>query len=78
MRHVIRTKYFGPHDTRPARIRASLDDKSATVNFDYGLSIEDNNRNAALALCHKLDWDCENLLGAELDSRGYMFIYISQ
>ena len=59
MRAII-TRYLGPTNYRPSRIKASAGRAgSVTVSWDYSLpdSIWANHRAAAMALMHKLGWD---------------------
>ena len=59
MRAII-TRYLGPTNHRPSRIKASAGKAgSITVSWDYDLpdNISANHRAAALALMEKLGWD---------------------
>lgn len=52
---AIQTKYLGPTTHRGARIKASdLDGNSITVSYDHGS--RNPHRDAAIALCNKMDW----------------------
>jgi hypothetical protein len=76
----IRTKYFGPTNTRGSRIKATLEGgrdygKSVTIGYPYEYSGVDVHRAAASALCTKLHlpWDSDEWVYAPLDT-GYIFI----
>jgi len=54
---AILTKYIGPTNTRPSRIRASdCDGNSVTISYPHELSGEAAFRKAADALCLKMGW----------------------
>jgi len=54
---AIQTKYFGPTNVRGSRFKATCAAGSVTVSMSYPLTLEQNHREAALALCVKLAWD---------------------
>ncbi len=54
---AIRTKYFGPTNTKGARFQADDGDGNrVTVSYDYDLNSGANHEVAALALCTKMKW----------------------
>lgn len=53
---AIVTKFIGPTNTRPSRIKALAEAGSLTVAWDYGLSTDRNHAAAAKALRDKLGW----------------------
>lgn len=54
---AILTKYIGPTNTRPSRIKASdCDGNSVTISCPHELSGEACFRKAADALCQKMGW----------------------
>ena len=54
---AILTKYIGPTNTRPSRIKASdCDGNSVTISYPHELSGEAAFRKAADALCLKMGW----------------------
>ena len=53
---AITTKYLGPTNYRPSRIKARCQAGTHTVSWDYGISDDDNHRAAALTLMGKLGW----------------------
>ena len=52
----IETRYLGPTNSRPGRIKATAWAGSITVSYDHALSIEGNHRATAMALVAKLGW----------------------
>lgn len=50
---AIQTSFLSPTNHRPSRIKAQCDRGSVTVAWNYGLSVEENHRAAASALCAK-------------------------
>ena len=55
---AIVTKFVPCTDLRPSRVSARCAGGSIMLSWDDDLSIEENHRNAAKALCAKLKWDC--------------------
>ena len=53
---------------RPSRVSARCAGGSIMLSWDDDLSTEENHRNAAKALCAKLNWDCSIQTGALTDS----------
>ena len=53
MLQAITTKYFGPTNTRGARVKASCSRGSITVSRNHALSIEENHAEAKKALVEK-------------------------
>ncbi len=61
---AILTKYLGPTNHRPSRIKAiEPDGKSIIINYDYGLDEYELHKSAAVALCDKLGWGHQSLVG---------------
>jgi len=57
MRQAITTKYIGPTNYRPARVKATAaSGLSVTVSWDHALNVDDNHTAAARALAVKLKW----------------------
>ena len=65
---AIQTKFIPCTNFRPSRVSARCAGGSIMLSWDDNLSIEDNHRNAAKALCAKLKWDCSIQTGALTDS----------
>jgi hypothetical protein len=53
---AITTKFLGPTNFRGARIRASCEAMTITVETDHGLDAEENHQRAARLLIEKLGW----------------------
>lgn len=62
-RQAIVTKYYGPTNTRGARIRATCEAGSLTVSWDYALGVAENYEAACNALLKKLGWDANGYRG---------------
>jgi len=74
---AIVTKYHGPTDRRGSRISASdSDGNRVTIPYPYDLSGEDCHREAAEALCKKMNWPAQ-LIGGGLRN-GYVFVFSPQ
>jgi len=58
MRQAIVTKYLGPTNTKPARIKAiaSSARPTVTIPWDHAWSIEQNHEFAAKLLRERLEW----------------------
>jgi hypothetical protein len=56
MNQAIKTKWIGPTNFRPSRVRAYYAGGSITCLWDYELGVDDNHRAAALRLADKLGW----------------------
>jgi len=48
---AIETKYLGPTDSNNSRIKAECARGKITISYDYGLTVCENHRAAAQALC---------------------------
>ena len=70
---AITTKYLGPTNFRGARIKATAEAGSVTVDFPYEFSGADAHAVAALALARKIGWDGDLLAGGTAD--GYVFVF---
>ena len=62
---AIETKYQGPTNTLGSRIRASCERGSLTVQWDYGMGVEDNHRAAAARLLSKFGQEDVSKYGGE-------------
>jgi hypothetical protein len=74
---AIVTKYIGPTDTKPGRIKASCEAGSIIVSYDFEGGVEDCHRRAAEKLQAKLGWDTEHygkmICGGLKD--GFVFVF---
>ena len=74
MRQAIVTKFHGPTNHRGARVKATADAGSVTVEWNHALCIEANHRAAALALASRYGWPLD-MIGGGLPGKGYVFVY---
>jgi hypothetical protein len=74
----IRTKYFGPSNTKAPYIKAyAHGGLSVKVPIKDELSIDDNHLLAARALQDKYQWDGQHLVqGSSDDGQGYFFVQV--
>jgi hypothetical protein len=56
MRQAIVTKYLGPTNHRGARVKATAQAGSVTVEWDHALSVDENHDRAADAFVAKFAW----------------------
>lgn len=71
---AITTKYFGPTNTRGSKIKATAAGGSVTISYDHSLSMEENYKAAAIALCAKFKWE-GNLIIGDLPNGGGVFVF---
>jgi hypothetical protein len=83
MSQAIITKFLGPTNTRPSRIKATSWRDSVTLPCDHALDTGANYRVAALALCDKMNKEPNNdfgawqiTAGAELPNEARDFVFI--
>lgn len=67
---AIETRYLGPTNTRPGRIKATAWAGSVTVQYNHELNTEDNHRAAAMALAAKCAKHAEQYGGKSIWSEG--------
>lgn len=73
MRQAIQTHYFGPTNTRPAKIKAGCEAKIIFVPWDHSLGIDDNHIAAARKLAAQLGWSGQ-WFGGGLPGSGFAFV----
>ncbi len=61
---AIVTKYLGPTNNRPSRIKVFCDAKSMTVSWDHGRGPDANHRRAVAMLALDLGWSGEWVTGS--------------
>lgn len=71
---AIETRWLGPTNTRPSRIVARADAGRIVVSWDYALTIAENHRKAAEALCNRLRWSGE-LIGGNLPGARMAWVF---
>ena len=74
----ISTKYFGPTNTRGARVKATCQCGSITISWDYSLNVDENHVNVMRALTNKfnLEWGNEWAIGSS--NEGYIFVPVRE
>jgi len=72
---AIKTTYLGPTNTRGSRIKASDGDKNQiTISWQYALEADENHKAAAKALCDKMGWHGQMVMGGFPDCNVHVFI----
>ena len=59
---AIKTKYIGPTNTKPGRIKATCDGGTITLLWDFDLCSGGNHASAATTLQSKMGWDYTRLI----------------
>lgn len=71
---AIKTKYFGPTNSNPGRIKATAESGSITIQYPHGApGIEAAHTEAARALMVKMGWTGTLIAGGVKD--GYVFVF---
>lgn len=71
---AIETKYIGPTDNKPSRIRAiTCNGQQLIQSYDHGLNCQDAHRKCAEALCDKMGWKGHLIGGGTRE--GYVFVF---
>ena len=83
MRQAIITRYLGPTDFRGARVKATAQAGSITVQWNYTLDVNENHSFAAQRLADKLEWlqNSSRLHGGALpsgDGNCYVIVEVSK
>lgn len=61
---LIQTKFIGPTNTKGSRVRASDGEGNRVViSWDHRQSPEENHRDAAVTLAHKMNWVKPTMFG---------------
>jgi hypothetical protein len=61
---AIKTLYLGPTNYKGSRIKATDQDRNhITLNWDHELNADENHKAAAKALCEKMNWQGELIMG---------------
>ena len=63
----ITTKYIGPTNYKPSRIKAVCDGGSVTISCDHALNIDELHDLAADTLRRKMSWDNLQIIGSGTD-----------
>lgn len=75
IRQAIQTKYYGPTNTRGARIRAKAAAGSLFYSWDYEKDAQDNHRKAAESFRLSLGWTGD-LVGGCLSDGSYAWVLV--
>lgn len=78
VRQAIVTKYLGPTNTRPARVKATAQAGSVTVSWDHAFSVDGNHGTAARALCTKFGWRGRLCGGGMPDGTGNCYVFCEE
>jgi len=76
MRQAITTRYMGPTNYRPGRVKAMAQAGSVTLEWDHALNTDANHARAAKALRDKFDWQGV-WFGAGLPGAGYVYVDVT-
>lgn len=74
---AIITKFYGPTNTKGARIKAECAAGSVFVSYPYELSTDKAHWQAARALIVKMGWDKYDgswVSGGDVAGKGYVFV----
>lgn len=77
MRQAIVTKYLGPTNFLGARVKASAQAGSITVDWKDELDANENHERAAQYLKNKLSWNGKLVGGGMPDGRGNCYVIVS-
>lgn len=77
---AIQTRFFGPTNTRGARIKAFSEafPRGVTVSWDHALNSEDNHNAAARAFIVAHEWYGTWLRGGSPDSKGNVYVCLKR
>lgn len=77
-RQAITTRYLGPTNNRGARVKATADAGSVTLDWDHALDMLPNHAAAAKALAAKFSWTGEYHAGglAQSSKDAYVFVCV--
>lgn len=73
MRQAIVTKYIGPTNTRPGRVKATCDAATKTFDWNHAWNVERNHTEAARKLADSLSW-YGTWSGGAMPGAGYAFV----
>ena len=72
---AILVKYHGPTNTRGTRLTARAEAGRITLPREYALNVDEDARRVAVALCEKLGWNAESLVGGGLPNGDRVFVF---
>lgn len=73
---AIVTKYLAPTDFRGTRVKATCSAGHVIIDWDYGISAEDNHELAANALMFRFGWIGNKLIGGTLPNGDYCWVMV--
>lgn len=73
---AIATRFLGPTNTKPSRIKAKAWGGSIIIPYPYDLGLEAAHRVAAEALMKKMGWTGTYAQGGGASGEGYVFVNI--
>jgi len=72
---AIKTKYHGPGSVLGSRVSATAEGGNRVVlSWDHAIDTTENHAAAAKALCKKMHWPGELIMGSLKD--GYVFVFV--
>jgi hypothetical protein len=75
---AIFTKYLGPTDYKPSRIKAyDQEGHSVTMGYDHAGTDYGRHDEVALALFKKMDWPTDNLARGGT-KEGYVYVFLPE
>jgi hypothetical protein len=77
MFQAIQTRYWGPTNTKGAKIRARADAGRLDVPYDHALDAQQNHRAAAEAFAKARGWQGK-LIGGALHDGSYAFVFAAE
>jgi hypothetical protein len=72
---TIKTNFLPITNTKGARVKATAEAGSITIDWDDSLLPEENHSEAAIALCHKFKWTGELVSGCYKDNYYFNFTH---
>jgi hypothetical protein len=75
-RQAITTKYIGPTNYRPARVKVTCDAHTATVAWDHALDTVENHARAARQVADLLGWTKYSNYHVGGTKDGYVFVAV--
>lgn len=75
---AIITKFHPATDTKGARISATCNGGKVYISYPHECSEgEQVHKQAAIALCNKMNWKGELVAGCLPDGKGYAFVFLN-
>lgn len=73
---AIITRYLGPSNTKPSRVKATAKSGSIVISWDHEHDVKQNHHAAAVALMKKVGWNHMKIIGGggTPDEDGYAWV----